>query len=238
MELRTAALAAAAMMCFSPVRTNAQWEIAGYLGGAHTQNSNLHLQQPALGNNLHFRDVSYRGESFRSPLYYGGRGGYIFRKWIGAEIEFTHLKVFSNTDRNVFVSGAIAGRPVAQVAPMNMIVQRFSLSHGVNLLLANIALRHGIWRKRLSLTARAGVGTTIPHAESTILGITDEHYQVGRAAMQLAPGAELHLWRAMYWMGEYKYTRSDERVDVNKGTAGALLRTHRVVTGIAVRVGK
>jgi hypothetical protein len=229
---KTWLLAAALALCWAaPAR--AQWELAGYIGGAHTQNSNLHLRQPALGNDLEFHDVSYRGESFQSPLYYGGRGGYFFRKWIGAEVEFTHLKVFSNTDRNVLVTGELAGKAFSATVPMQSIVQRFSLSHGVNLLLANIALRRGIGRERLLLTARAGAGTTIPHAESEIFGITDQHYQGARPALQLAAGAELHLWRSMYWLGEYKFTRCDERVDAHEGTAGALLRTHHLATGIA-----
>jgi hypothetical protein len=81
---------------------------------------------------------------------------------------------------------------------------------------------------------RFGAGATVPHAESTIEGQADEHYQTGSPAIQLAGGAEVRLWRKLYWMGEYKYTRTREEVNVFSGTASSLLQSHHIVTGPVV----
>ena len=222
-------------MCVS-VPSFAQWEIAGYLGGAHTQNSNLILNQPSLGTNLRLGEISYRGESFQSPLYYGVRGGYCFRPHWGAEIEFTHLKVFANVSQPAAISGTVNGAAVNTRQPVDTIVQRFSISHGVNLLLANVVVRQQLWRPpsglgRLLLAFRFGAGATIPHAETTMQGRADEHYQTGSPVIQLTGGVALKVWRKLYWMGEYKYTRVQEQVDVFSGTATSLLQSHHVVTG-------
>ncbi len=81
---------------------------------------------------------------------------------------------------------------------------------------------------------KLGAGATLPHAESTILNVSEEHYQLGRPALQFAGGAELRVWRKFYWMAEYKLTRNRQRVDVPSGTVEMLLLSHHGVTGLAV----
>jgi hypothetical protein len=74
------------------------------------------------------------------------------------------------------------GDPVHSVEPMDRLVQRFSISHGVNLILGNLVFRqplvgsHPGRMPRLLLVLRLGAGTTRPHAESTIEGHAHEHY--------------------------------------------------------------
>jgi hypothetical protein len=215
----------------------AQWTAGAYLGAAHTKNSALSLSQPALGTDLRFNPVSYRGESFRGPLYYGARVGYIFHGRWGVEGEFTHLKVFANVGRSSTVTGLLNGHPVNAFEPIETVVQRFSISHGVNLILANVVFREQLWRirgdrsPRLTLVLRLGAGTTHPHAESTVEGHADEHYQLGSPAIQLGGGIELRVWHRLYWMGEYKFTRTEEQVHVFGGKVTSLLHSHHVVTG-------
>ena len=220
----------------------AQWEVAGYIGGAHTQNSTLNLCRPSLGTNLRFSNVSYRGESFQSPLYYGLRGGYILRPhWVG-EIEFTHLKVFANANLPVSISGTVNGVPVSTHEPMDTIIQSFGISHGVNLLTGDIVFRQRLWRPlsgngvgRLTVTVRFGAGATIPHAETIIAGHADEHYQIGSPAIQLGGGVEVWVWRKLHWMAEYKYTRTNEQVSVYSGNVTTLLQSHQIVTGPVIQ---
>jgi lipid A oxidase len=237
--IRWPGLLVVVLVCLN-LRCTAQWLAGGYIGGAHTLNSGLMVRQPALATDVRFHDISYRGESFQPPLYYGVRGGYIFgRKW-GVEAEFTHLKVFANVDRTATVTGTLNGAPIEAREPVSAIVQRFSISHGVNLLLANAIFRHELWRSNDERTARTyvnvrlGAGATIPHAESTVQGRADEHYQAGSPALQVAGNIELRIWKRWYWIGEYKFTRTREEVDVNSGTAKSLLETHHVVTGPSV----
>jgi len=219
------------------LRCGAQWIAGAYIGEAHTLNSGLTIRQPALATDISFHDISYRGESFQTPLYYGVRGGYFFHPKWAVEAEFTHLKVFANVDRTAVVVGTLNGTPIDAREPVNAIVQRFSISHGVNLLLANAIFRHELWRSnnersaRAYLSLRLGAGATIPHAESTVQQRTDEHYQVGSPALQFAGTIELRIRKRWYWMGEYKFTRTREQVDISSGIAKSLLQTHHVVTG-------
>src|SRR3712207_3904000 len=124
------------------------WVVAAYAGGARTAASALTVSQPALGNDLTFEGVRLRSRSFDPPLYYGFRGGYFLRRApsLGVEAEFIHLKVFSNPQQRVRVTGLRRGLPVAGELPLGEIVQQYSISHGVNLLLFNVAARRGIGR--------------------------------------------------------------------------------------------
>ena len=213
-----------------------------YFGGAHTENSDLILQQPSLATNLTFSNVSYSGQSFQTAPYYGYRFGRYFRQHWGAEVELIHLKAIANVNQTLPISGVLNGVPINVSQPMNTIIQGFQIAHGVNLLLANAVFRQQLLgprpsdglEPRLMLALRFGAGGTIPHPDSTIQGHLDEHYQTGSPAIQVAAGVELKLWRRLHWIGEYKYTRTRQHVGVFAGTAETLLQSHQVVTGPAI----
>jgi Outer membrane protein beta-barrel domain len=217
------------------------WVIAAYLGGARTGSSDLKIVQPTLDNNLTFERVRFSSRSFDPPLYYGFRGGYFLNRMpsLGFEAEFTHLKVFSNPQQQVRVTGRHRGVPIDDQLPLGEIVQQYSISHGVNLLLLNVAVRHQFKPSaeaphgRLILTARGGLGPTLPHTESNIEGQQQEQYEIGRLGWQTAGGAEFKLWRGLYAFGEYKFTRTRQRGKVSFGTAESLLRTHHGVFGFS-----
>lgn len=219
----------------------AQWSAGAYFGVAHTDTSALSVTQAPVGTSLRFTDVSYRSESLQGPLYYGVQAGHsISSRWT-IEVEFTHLKVFANVNDVAHISGALNGVPVDSVQPVNRIVQRFSISHGVNLLLANAVLRQPLLEhpgEKLGTVVavlRFGAGTTVPHAESTIEEHADEHYQVGSPAVQVAAGIEVRASRRLYWQAEYRLTRVRETVDVFAGNATTLLLSHHFVTGPLLR---
>lgn len=217
------------------------WVVAAFIGGAHTASSALKITQPTLGNNLTFNDIDFAGRSFDPPLYYGFRGGYFIPRTpsIGVEAEFIHLKVFSDPQQQVQVNGLRSGAPINREQPLGQIVQQYSISHGVNLLLFNLAARYGVNRSdahpagRIILTGRAGVGPTIPHTESNVDGQRQEQYQRGRVAWQMGGGAEVKLWGGLYWLGEYKFTRTRQRGKIFAGEAESLLRTHHGVFGLS-----
>jgi opacity protein-like surface antigen len=83
------------------------------------------------------------------------------------------------------------------------------------------------------LTGRVGAGSTLPHTESTVDGRQQEQYEVGRLAWQVAGGAELDLWKGLYILGEYKFTRTRQHGKISSGTAESLLRRHHVVFGLS-----
>jgi hypothetical protein len=158
---------------------------------------------------------------------------------LGVEAEFIHLKVFSNPQQRVRVTGLRRGVTLRGELPLGEIVQQYSISHGVNLLLFNVAARLAMRRSaaaprgRLILTGRAGAGPTLPHTESSIEGLRQEQYEVGRLGWQAAGGAELKMWRGMHLLSEYKLSRTRQRGKVTHGTAESLLRTHHGVFGLS-----
>jgi hypothetical protein len=119
----------------------AEWIAAMYTGGAHTYQSTLALQIPELAASLTLHPVSYAAEPFQSPIYYGYRAGYCFSRHFGFEGEFTHLKVYAETNRSGQVSGLLRGASVDEVVPLNAVVQRFNITHGLNLLTGNFVVR-------------------------------------------------------------------------------------------------
>jgi len=131
------------------------------------------------------------------------------------------------------------GVTINRELPLGEIVQQYSISHGVNLLLFNVAARYGVGRAptsppgRLIFTCRAGVGPSLPHTESNIEGRQQQQYEVGRPAWQVAGGVELKLWRGLYALGEYKFTRTRQEGKIASGSAESLLRTRHGVFGLS-----
>jgi len=217
------------------------WTITGFFGASHTASSRLRISQPMLGTDVTFDEVELRGESFRHPLYYGFRGSYFFRKlaWLGIEGEFVHLKVFADAQQNVHTHGLYHGTQIDRNVVLGTIVQRYSISHGVNLFMANLAGRRAFSRTndcpdgRFILSARVGGGLTLPHPESTIDNREQEQYQSGRGVWQIAGSAEARIWRRLYVLGEYKFTRTRQRGKIFAGVAESLLRTQHGIFGLS-----
>jgi hypothetical protein len=210
-----------------------EWTVSAYLGAAHTQPSKLTITQPALGTRVRLDEISFEGQSFDGPVYYGYRAG-VFPKplpHLGFEAEFIHLKVFADAAKTVRATGEVKGTPIDRQLPMRDVVQEYSISHGVNLLLFNAVGRRRFGR--LILAGRFGLGPTIPHTESTFEGIHQEQYEVGRLGWQLAGGGELRLGGPIYLLGEYKFTRTRQRGKVVAGHAESLLRSHHGVFGLS-----
>ncbi len=217
------------------------WVIAAYLGGARTASSDLTILQPPVGNNLTFQNIDFSSRSFDPPLYYGFRGGYFFDRmpFLGLEAEFIHLKVFSDPSQQVRATGRHRNVAIDRQLPLGEIVQQYSISHGVNLLLFNVAARHQMKRTaaapqgRLILSMRGGLGPTLPHTESRIEGKSQEQYEFGRLNWQVATGAEFQVWKRVYAFGEYKFTRTRQRGKISSGTAESLLQTHHGIFGLS-----
>lgn len=64
-------------------------------------------------------------------------------------------------------------------------------------------------------------------------GSAQEQYELGRLAFQMGGGAEVKLWRGLYALGEYKFSRTNPQGKVFNGTAKALLRSHHAVFGLS-----
>ena len=236
----TARLALTLVVVLCPARARADWILSGFLGHAQTQRSTIDLTLPSQATQLELMDVEYRGESFRSPQYYGVRATWVphAHRWIGIEGEWIHAKVFAEVDRDVHVRGTLRGVPIDADVRLSSIVRRLSMSHGLNFILANFAVRRGFGpvdargAHRIVAVVRAGAGPTMPHAESHIDDVTRGQYESGGLGIQAGGGVELSLGHGVGALGEYKFTSASPEIDVPGGQAKIPALSHHVVFGI------
>lgn len=232
---------AVAIALFSPSAARADWMLSGFLGVAKTQSSTIDLSLPGQGTELQLAGAEYRGESFQSPQYYGLRLTRTIGPWLGIEGEFIHAKVFAEVDRDVRATGTRHGAAFATDVRLSSVVQRLSMSHGLNFILVNVAARHGLGpadasgAHRIVGVVRAGAGPTMPHAESQIDNVTMEQYEGGGLGVQVGGGIEIALGHGVGALGEYKFTHASPEIDVPGGTATIPSRTHHFVFGVLVR---
>jgi len=223
---------AGAALCLA-ARMQADWRAGAYLGAALTHATSVLIEQPSRNTRLEFRRVRFEDRSFEPPVYYGYRLGYFFGK-LGIEAEFIHQKVYARTERVVEVRGVWRGAETSGRLPMNALVEQFSISHGLNMLLVNAVLEKALSR-RAFLDFRLGAGPTIPHPESCILGECRQQYELGRPAWQAAAAMEFQLWRGLHWLTEYKFTHTRQRVTIPAGSGETSLRSHHGVFGLSLR---
>ena len=229
-----------ALAALWPAHARADWILGGFLGVAHTQSSTMDLTLPGEGTNLALGGVDYRGESFKSPQYYGVRATWIPKshQWMGIEGEWIHAKVYAQVDRDVRAEGTRHGAPFAADVRLSSIVDRVSMSHGLNFILANVSARHGFGTPdaegvhRLVGVVRGGAGPTMPHAESQIGGVYFEQYEGGGLGIQAGGGVEFALGHGLGVLGEYKFTWASPEIEVAGGQAKIPSRTHHLAFGL------
>ena len=215
--------------------------LSGFLGAAKTQSSTIDLSLPGQSTHLQLEGVEYRGESFQSPQYYGVRVTRTLSPWLGIEGEFIHAKIFAEVDRDVRATGTRFGTPFSADVRLSSVVQRLSMSHGLNFILVNVAARRGFGPAtasgvhRIVGVVRAGAGPTMPHAESHLDNVTMEQYEGGGLGVQVGGGIELSLSHSIGALGEYKFTDASPEIDVAGGTAKIPSRMQHVVFGVFVR---
>lgn len=216
--------------------------VGAFFGHVWTRPSTVAVTLPDQRTEIEIESLAYRAESFRSPPYYGYRIGWIpdAHSWLSIEAEFIHAKVFAETGGTARIRGMLRGALVDAPLPVSPIVQRLAMSHGLNFILANLALRRDIgadsWGPhRLVAVVRVGAGPTLPHAESTVEGLALEQYEAGGLSAQAAGGLEVTLWRRLTALGEYKFTWATPRIDVARGHATLPARSHHLAAGLGYR---
>jgi len=231
----------AVLLLAKPV--SADWLVGAFAGVAHTADTWLRIRQPAVRTDVMFSEVRYDSASLEPPIYYGYRVGVFPRsKSFGVEGELIHLKVIAASSRPTRADGTIAGQRVDGLRPVSDALDSFSITHGVNLLLLNAVVR---WpaesddaAPRWMLIGRAGIGGSIPHAESRVRDVRLEHYEWGAASVQGSAGISVRIARSLYLSAEYKITRTVQEVAIVGGSARTPLRTHHLAAGLSARLGR
>ena len=191
------------------------WTFGAYAGGAWTQSADVTLVSSTNGQQV-LPDVTFRSESFESPIYYGYRVGHrLGRTALFVEGELIHLKVVANEQT---------------LAPP---LESLAMTHGMNLILGNALWMTRAGSDRVRVTLRGGFGITVPHAETRVNGQERGAYEYGSIGWQLAPGVALHATGPLYLNAEYKFTSARPEIETADGQATVPARTHHLLFGVA-----
>ena len=228
-------------LVFAPHAAFAQWYVAGYLGANRTLAAPVSIEQPSRNTSLTFSDVTFTARPFASPQYYGLRAGRLFgeRRRFGVEVEWLHPKAYADVSKPVRITGRSNGFPVDTTAPMSAWVQHYAMSHGMNFVLFNAVARLPLddggsgLASRVALTARAGAGPMVPHAETTVANESREQYEAGGLGYQFAGGVDIRLVGWLSAIADYKFSRGKPEIDIVAGTGSTTANVHQVAFGLA-----
>lgn len=207
-------------------RADAQWYGSVYLGANTTRAADVTVKGD--GYDATIPRVEFEARPFESPQYYGLRLGRFLGgdRRVGVEVEFIHLKVIGNP---------------GQLGPQ---VQQYRMTHGLNFLVANLVSRRPLGRSAsgespFSLVTRLGAGVTVPHAETTILGVLKEQYEYAGPGAHAALGLNTRLTGRWSLVTEYKLTYAKPRITTaHNGTGQTTTLTHHLAVGLAFGVSR
>ncbi|MCW4115944.1 porin family protein [Aurantimonas sp. MSK8Z-1] len=209
-------LLAAAMLVATAGSASAEYTISAYGGYNFTFDSNVDVDN---GPSSYSKTISWDGDSFGDPPYWGVRGTYWLSGWgkpnWGIAIDYSHAKVIAD--------------------PKPAGVTTFEFTDGLNLVTANALYR---WNPDAALTPYVGLGLglSVPHVEyQEAGGPRTFEYQVAGPAVQALAGVDYAFNQYFSVFGEYKLTYTHNDVDLSGG--GSLetdLFTNQIVGGVSV----
>jgi hypothetical protein len=231
-----AAVLALAVVFAAPAHAQIYFSISA--GGNWTRSADVSVSVPSAQFAPTYHDVHFAAKPFKSPQYYQWRLGTLLdkRRRFGVEFEFTHLKVISDTSQTYAMTGTVNGVavPPGTVQQMDVLVPQYQMTHGLNFLLFNGVAQFPFGSsKRLSFVARAGLGGTLPHAESTVLGAFYQHYQWAGLGYQGAAGLDVKLSRLISFIADYKLSYAHPHITVAGGTGETTSLTSQIAFGLA-----
>lgn len=207
----------------------------GY-NGDRFANSDLHINQPSLGNDFTLVGMRVRdskawtdglfAHSLTVPQYNFRFGLFFNEKW-GLEVALDHIKWIVKEDQSVRMTGTLNGAPVDTELTLTEDVLRYQLNNGANPIFVNLIRRVRLAGERgrfghLVFLAKAGGGFAIPHSENTVFGQpNDKGFQFAKGwNMDAAAAVRADLWKGLYFEFEDKllYARYFG-IKVDNGTA-------------------
>ena len=232
---RRVALFVSLLLVLSARPASAQWYIAGFMGLNETFPADVRVDR-GPGTSLTFHKVEFEAKPMSAPPYFGGRFGRLFGpdRRFGVEFEFLHTKVIALTNVAYQVSGTANNIAIDQVVPMNTLVERYRMTHGLNFLLGNLVARLPLGDGRFTFGARGGAGLTRPHGETTIGGVVQEQYEWGGLGAQGAAGLDGRLFGKVSAFGEYKVTYAKPEIALAGGTGRMTAIGQQFTFGLAI----
>lgn len=204
-----------------------------YLGASQTRPSDLHVVQQSRDNDATIHSVTWHGYSFRFEIYYGIRLTYIppYHPWTRLTLDYTHFKVYAETDSAAVQDGIWHGQAFHEDVPMRERVQSIEITHGLNVLALN-AIQQLSGPGGTGAYIGAGPVMFVPHAESRVDGqALTTGYEYGGSGFQILAGAR-GCAGAHPIFAEVKHTRGDPVVRIAEGKAQTVLDTIHELVGI------
>jgi len=211
------------------------FNFSAYIGKNFPSKTYLTISQDINKTFLKFDDVKLTDKSFEFPLYYGVKLSYnlnFVSKFLFAELEFIHSKVYSDQEQIVKATGIYRDSLLDSYIRFGDIVQNFSISHGLNYLLLNFGYKFPALAK-IYPYFKFGAGISIPHFETTVDSLSFERYEVNDFVIQLAGGANLKLYKNFFGFLEFKYTQGEIlKAGIFGGTADTNIKMFHFVFGL------
>jgi len=244
MTMRALPLGLAATLALTialPATADAQLTLTLRQGKGWVEGSDLRLSRPGTDVTLH--DVSWKDESYRSPIYYGvGLTWWLprHREW-GLGLDLTHAKAILETGESALARGTFGGRRIDDSVLVRDVVPALQFSHGHNLVTVNgyrrwWAAPRGEAPTGVALYLGVGAGVAVPHVEAQVAGIRTDEYQLAGPAARGVAGLDVPFDEHFSLVGEAILSWADLRADL---TGGGEVRTRLLVPqlslGIALR---
>jgi hypothetical protein len=204
-----------------------------YIGASQTAPSDLRVVQHSRGNDATVHSVTWRGYPFRFELYYGLRLTYTPPRYpfTSLALDFTHAKIYAETDDTTAESGTWHGAQFQSNEPMRNRVQSFEMTHGLNMLGLSV-LQQVSGRADGGAYVGGGPVLFIPHTESRVdAQPLTSGYEYGGVGFQLAGGVRGCIDRHPLF-GEMKYSRGTPSVSIAEGQADTIVRTLHELAGV------
>lgn len=212
----------------------------------------IHVKQPALGNDYYFNSVSGHDKSeamhpWDYPLtipQYNIRIGCEFGDGYLLELNFDHTKFVVSENQQVQLTGTLNNRKIDTVVATNQNLN-YQLNNGANFLLL-MGGKKWLWYQttdevfKVIGIAKVGAGIVYPHVENTILGKRNQpQFQFGGINTGIEGAVRLLLWNHVYLEPAIKldYARY-WGLQIHEGTATQSLYTAEFILSMGVRIGK
>ncbi len=184
----------------------------GYNGDSYTK-SDLHINQPSLGNDftlvgVQARDSKAWTELFSHSLFvpqYNLRFGMFFNERWGLEVALDHMKWIVRQDQAVRMTGTMHAASVDSQVTLTPDVIRYQLNNGANPIFFNVIRRVRLAGEPgrtgyVSFLPKAGGGFAVPHTENTLFGQPNEKgFQPFHGwNVDAAAAVRVHVYKPVY----------------------------------------
>jgi len=231
-------------------RIRSVWGSWGYNEEWYT-NSNVHIQQSALGNNYEIVQAQARdhlgwntgilNKALTIPQYNYRLGFYLNEQQdMGFELNFDHTKYLLRDPQTIHVTGTMNNQSVNEY--VNFTQSNgfyYYLNNGANFFLFNFVKRWGITRSQsnnfaLDFVGKAGIGPVVPHVQNMLFGEANlPHFQLGgwNTGVETVLRATIYKYAFVEFSQKVDYARY-QQLSIYEGKAHQAFGTYEIILSV------